>query len=128
MSGFETLTEALIECVRRAGGSKVVGHKLWPEKTVEAAQRHLLNCLNDGKAERLDPDQVLLVAKLARAEGCHAYAQYTADALGYAEPVPLEPRDELGDLLRQYLSSREEDRNRCRRIDALIQQHVGGKS
>lgn len=104
MDAFDTVTAALIECVKAAGGSKVVGHKLWPEKAVDAAQRHLLACLNEGKAERLTPEQVLLVARLARDVGCHAYMHHCARALSYTEPAPIEPRDEADELRRQVLS------------------------
>jgi hypothetical protein len=103
MPTFETTTQALIECVKAAGGSKQVGHKVFPEKTVDQAQRHLLNCLNDERQERLTPDQVLLIAKLARDHGCHAYAHHVAQVLGYAEPVPVEPKDEADELRRQLL-------------------------
>lgn len=103
MPTFETTTQALIECVKAAGGSKQVGHKVFPEKTVDQAQRHLLNCLNDDRQERLTPDQVLLIAKLARGYGCHAYAQHVAQHLGYTEPVPVEPKDEADELRRQLL-------------------------
>ncbi len=103
MDAFDTVNDALIECVKAAGGSKAVGHRLWPEKSVDAAQRHLLACLNDSKAERLTPDQVLLVARLARDLGCHAYAAYVARRLSYADPQPIKPVDEADALRRQVL-------------------------
>lgn len=115
----ETLTEAIIECVRAAGGSKVVGSKVWPEKTVEAAQRHLLNCLNEGKAERLTPEQTLLVARLARDHGCHAYAAFVAHALSYAEPIPVEPRDEADELRRQVLEMGRSLQTALERLDQI---------
>jgi hypothetical protein len=124
MAHFEDLNDCLIACVKAIGGSKQAGLKLWPEKTMEAAQRHLLNCLNDSKAERLAPEQVMLLARLARENGCHAYAEYVADQLSYAEPVPIEPRDEIGDLLRQYLQRKEEERARDGRLERLIAQHL----
>lgn len=102
MGEFETLNDCLVECVKAAGGSKVVGNKIWPEKTVDAAQRHLLNCLADGRAERLSPDQVLLLARLARDAGCHAYMQFCAQQLHYAAPVPREPAQELAELQRAF--------------------------
>lgn len=105
MLEFETLNECLIACVKAAGGSKVVGHKVWPEKTVDAAQRHLLNCLNEGKAERLTPEQTLLIARMARENGCHAYMQYIARDLSYSEPTPVEPEDEADELRRQFIES-----------------------
>src|SRR4051812_7265690 len=97
----ESFNDALIACVKACGGSSQVGRKLWPEKTPEAAQRALLDCLNEDRPARLAPDQVLLVMSLARAKGCHTGMTYIAEHLGYAEPVPIEPKDELADLLRQ---------------------------
>ena len=124
MSEFETLTDCLIECVKAAGGSKQVGHKVWPEKTVDAAQRHLLNCLNEGKAERLTPDQVLLIARLARARGCHAYVQFVAADLSYSEPVPIEPKDEADELRRQFIESTRALAAMAEKIEALDRQSL----
>ena len=39
---MESLNQALVECVKAAGGSAIVGPKLWPEKMKDAAQRLLL--------------------------------------------------------------------------------------
>ena len=103
MDAFDTLTGTLIECVKAAGGSKSVGMRLWPKKTVEAAQRHLLACLNESKPERLTPEQVLLVARLAREHGCHAYMEFCARALSYAAPQPVRPVEEVDELRRQVL-------------------------
>lgn len=122
----ESLTGALIECVKAAGGSKVVGHKLWPEKTVDAAQRHLANCLSDTRSERLSPDQVLLVARLARERGCHAYMHFLAVQLGYAEPVPVAPRDESDELRRQLLESTRNMQAMMQRLEALEAQRAAG--
>jgi hypothetical protein len=105
MGEHETLNDALIECVKAAGGSKVVGHRLWPEKTVEGAQRHLLNCLEGGRAERLSPDKALLVAELARSHGCHAFMAYCATRLHYQAPVPHEPQHELAELQRTFAAA-----------------------
>lgn len=127
MTEFETLNECLIECVKKAGGSKQVGHKVWPEKTVEAAQRHLLNCLNEGKAERLTPDQALLIARLAREKGCHAYAEFVAHTLSYADPQPIEPRDEADELRRQFIESTRSLAAMAERIESLERQQAGQK-
>lgn len=102
---MESLNEALVACVKACGGSKQVAPMLWPEKPTEAAQRLLLDCLNDDRAAHLSPDHVMLVLKLARAKGCHAGFYYMADTLGYSQPAPIEPRDELADLQRQFIAS-----------------------
>jgi hypothetical protein len=103
--GDDTLNAVLIECVKSAGGSKVVAGRLWPEKGIEQAQRRLLDCLNDDRPDRLCPDQVLLIAELARAAGCHAYMAHCAQRLHYAMPVPREPRDELASLQREFVAA-----------------------
>ena len=102
---FESLNDALIQCVKASGGSKSVGVAIWPAKGVEAAQRHLLACLNADRQEKLGPDEVLLVARLAREHGCHAYAEFVAESLGYAPPVPVEPVDAAAELQRQFIEA-----------------------
>ena len=104
----ESLNDALIECVKAAGGSKVVGNKLFPEKMVDAAQRHLLNCLQDGWAEHLKPDQVAFVFKLAREHGSHVGMAYLCQSLGYAPPVPLQPVDAVAQLQREFIEATRE--------------------
>lgn len=115
----ETINDALIECVKALGGSKSAGVALWPAKGVEAAQRHLLACLNPDRAEKLGPDEVLHVLRLARERGCHAGMQYLAAALSYAEPMPVEPRDEADELRRQVLAMGHELQRALSRLDQL---------
>ena len=119
MSLYETTNDALIECVKAAGGSKRVGVAVWPEKTIDAAQRHLLNCLNEGKPERLTPDQVLLIAKLARDAGCHAYQEYVSQSLGYSMPTPVDPVDQAADLQRQLIAATAQLAAMAERISAI---------
>ncbi len=98
-----SLNGELVECVKVLGGSKQVASKLWPEKTPDAAQRLLLDCLNEDRPAHLTPEQMLLVLRLARAKGYHAGFAYMAETLGYAPPVPVEPRDEVAELQRQFV-------------------------
>ena len=95
--------ETLIECVKAIGGSKVAGIALWPAKGVEASQRHLLACLNPERNEKLGPDEVLHVLRLARERGCHAGMQYLAAALSYAEPAHRDRAATGGPLQRSAL-------------------------
>lgn len=98
---YETLNDALIDCVRAAGGSKHVGPKLWPEKTPECAQRMLLDALNEDRPAKLSPDQLLLVLRMAREKGHHGGIAYILTDLGYAPTTPIEPKDEAMELQRQ---------------------------
>lgn len=98
---MEGLNQALIECVKAAGGSANVGRKLFPEKTPESAQRALLDCLNEERPAKLSPEQVLLILRLARAKGFHDGIGFILADLGYAPTSPIEPKDEAAELGRQ---------------------------
>jgi hypothetical protein len=117
---FDNINEALVACVKALGGSKQVGHKLWPEKTVDAAQRHLLACLNEDKAERLSPEQLALLMRMAHAKGFHGVMQFLCDSIGYADPQPIDPRDELTELLKTNQILREQLVRQNERIEKLI--------
>lgn len=120
MSENESLNQALIDAVKALGGSKQVGYKLWPEKTVDAAQRHLLACLNEDKPERLSPDHLMLLLRMARDVGHHGAFGHMCGLLGYAEPQPIHPRDELTELLRDYMAARKDDEHKAERIERAI--------
>ena len=75
------------------------------QKTTEAAQRLILDCMNEDGPAHLTPEQLVFVLKIARSKGFHAGFEFMADQLGYAKPVPMEPRDELADLQRQFIES-----------------------
>jgi hypothetical protein len=98
---MEGLNQALIECVKAAGGSANVGRKLFPEKSPESAQRALLDCLNEERPAKLSPEQVLLILRLARAKGFHDGIGFILSDLGYAPTTPIEPKDEAAELGRQ---------------------------
>lgn len=102
---MESLNDALIACITAAGGSKQVGPLLWPEKAPDSAQRMLLDCMNEDRPAKLSPEQVLLVLRLARAKGYHDGMNFIAAELGYGTPVPVEPRDEVADLMRAFNDS-----------------------
>lgn len=114
---MDTLNDALISCIKAAGGSKQVGPVLWPEKAPDAAQRMLLDCLNEDRPAKLSPEQVLLVLRLARAKGCHDGINFIAADLGYGTPVPMEPRDEVADLMRAFNDSVAQQASLAERIE-----------
>lgn len=102
---MEGLNQALIECVKAAGGSAIVGRKLFPEKQPDAAQRALLDCLNEDRPAKLSPEQVLLILRLARERGHHGGVAFILADLGYAPTAPIEPKDESAELQRQFVEA-----------------------
>jgi hypothetical protein len=115
----DSMNEALIECVKACGGSKQVGPLLWPEKTPEAAQRLMLDCLNEDRPAHLTPEQSMHIMKLARAKGCHVGMQYLSASLGYSEPFPVDVKDEAAELQRQFIAGTEALLKMAERINRL---------
>jgi hypothetical protein len=101
----ESLADALKEVIAVAGGTKSVACKLWPEKTPDAAQRTLLDCLNENRPEKLSPEQVLFLMRLGREIGCHAAINYITRDSGYSDPLPIEPEDEKAKLMREFVAA-----------------------
>lgn len=116
---YDSITEALIACVKASGGSKQVGAILWPDVAPDQAQRKLLNALDDNRPEKLAPSQVLLILKLARQKGFHDGIGYLLDSLCYAPTTPTEPKDEAADLMRQVLESQRLLAAQMERLTAL---------
>ena len=101
----ESLSDALKELIQQSGGSKVVACKLWPEKTPDSAHRTLLDCLNENRAEKLSPEQVLFLLRIGRETGCHSAINYITRACSYSDPQPIEPEDEKAKLMRDFISA-----------------------
>jgi hypothetical protein len=98
---FETVNDAAREVVRALGGTKQIGPKLWPGKEAADAQRHLNDCLNSDRPQRLTPDELITLARWGRDLGCHALASFFNERAGYAPPVPVSPEDEKAELQRR---------------------------
>lgn len=114
---MESLNDAIIECIKAAGGSKVVGPALFPELTLEQAQRKLLDCLNPDRPHKLSPEQFLLVMRLGRKAGSHDVIEFIAADLGYTVPQPVEPRDEMAELMRMFNASVAQQAEIARRME-----------
>lgn len=119
MTQHASLKEALVACITAAGSSKVVGPILFPEKDPVIAAQYLRTCLNEGRKERLTPEQVVLIARLGRKAGCHAYMEWLAHELAYSEPQPVEPRDEQDELRRQILAMGTQLQQALDRLNAM---------
>ena len=117
---YETINEALIACVKACGGSKTVGPLLWPEKPAEAAQRLILDCLNEERPAKLSPEQVFFILRLARQKGFHDGMSFLCGDIGYTKPLPLEPEDEVSELMRAFNASVEIQAQLTARIEKAV--------
>ena len=119
---YEDFSDALRAVVQALGGHKPVGARLWPEKAADAAGRLLSDCLNAAKAEKLSPDQVLLLVRWGRECGCHAAMNFFAGETGYqATPVsPEAERDRLADAILESSRTLERAIKAAERIPARV--------
>jgi hypothetical protein len=116
---FETVNDAAREVVRALGGTKQVGPKLWPGKDQAEAQRHLNDCLNADRPQRMAPDELITLARWGRDIGCHALAQFFNERAGYAPPVPVSPGDEKAELQRKFIEAASYMRGIADRVEEL---------
>lgn len=100
----EDIYEAIKTAVQALGGAKKVGSTLWPDKSPDKAGELLNNCLNRTRHEKLDPEQVLFLSREARKVGVHSIAVFFGDDGGY-QITPIEPKDEMAELQRQYIEA-----------------------
>ena len=102
---MEDFNDALIASIKALGGSKVVGPLLWPEHSIAAAQRTLLDALNPDRPTKLSPEQVVLILSKARALGDHSTMAWLCEKIGYAPPVPMAQEDEAAELQRSFIAA-----------------------
>lgn len=91
----DSIEDAIGTAVQALGGAKQVAAILWPalaQAKPETAYTRLKHSLNPEKAEKLSPDEVLLIAREAAAIGMHCVMEYFAREAGY-ELKALAPAD-----------------------------------
>lgn len=104
---FQDANDALTAAVHAIGGFKQIGVALRPElvgRPQQAAQ-WLRDCLNHEKREKLSPEQLLHLLRLAREGNYHAAKHWIDGETGYAESAPLKPEDALAEQQRRFIEA-----------------------
>lgn len=83
--------------------AKVTGSMLWPAKSPDDAGKYLANCLDRDRNEKLDPEQVLWIAREGKRKGCHYLMAFICDDAEYQRTNPIEPEDERASLQRDFI-------------------------
>lgn len=104
---FEDINDALRQAVKALGGNKAVGVKLWPEKTATAAAQSMSDCLNPERREKLSPEQVVFILRMAREKGYHAAMQFIAFDTGY-KATPVDPQTQKEQLQERFIAAVED--------------------
>lgn len=118
---FTDWNDALDGVVHALGGYKKVGVLLRPElaSKPQAASQWLRDCLNLDRAERMNPDQVFMPLRLARAAEYHAAKHWMDAELGYEQGRPLSPTDEAVSLTHRSQELVRELRSITERLERL---------
>ena len=88
----DSISDAIGAAIAASGGAKRVSGLLWPAMRPEAAYTRLKHALNDERAEKLSPDEMLLVSKFARDAGDYSIGAFYAREIG-CEFKPLSPAE-----------------------------------
>jgi hypothetical protein len=102
---FEDVNDALRHAVQACGGAKVVGGRLWPDRSADAAARQLHDCINPDRPAHLTPEQLMMVFRLARERGEHAPLRWFCGSVGYSSPSPLTIEDERAATQRDFVNA-----------------------
>lgn len=114
----EDIYDALRAAVDALGGTKRVGHALWPAKSIEEAGKHLDRCLLSTSAQKLSLEELMWIFTQSASRGCHVLAAHLGQVAGY-KFVPITPEDEAAELQRQFMRSVEEQKALIERLQRV---------
>lgn len=102
---FEDINDALREAVRQVDGHKKVGAVLRPELPPDGAGNWLRDCLNEARREKLSPEQVVLILRMARDIGFHGAMGFMSFSTGYEPPQPVSVADQEAELQQHFIDA-----------------------
>ena len=123
----ESMADALREVIQSAGGPKAVGERMFPDMPIDHAASRIRDCLNHDRRDRFTPDQVMMILRMGHQAGCHAGMIFIARELGYSDPVPVEPEDEVARLQREFVEASKSLMTMANKIERM-QSRVGLKT
>jgi len=115
----EDWRDALRHVVKALGGYDAVGIELWPGKTRKAAGAWLSDALNPERHAKLALEELLALLSMAKAKGVHLGLHFLCDELGYSRPAPVEPEDQVAELVRQQARILDEMRALTGRLERV---------
>lgn len=115
----ESITDAIREAVQAIGGNKKLGALMFPDLPVDQAAGRIRDCLNPDRRELFSPDQVLMIARLAKSSGNNTIMGYLAAELGYLKPVSIDPEDEIARLQREFVDATRSLHHMASRIESI---------
>lgn len=96
----DTIYDAIGADIAAAGGFKVVAGKIWPNTDPATGATKLRNAVNPEQAQKLCPQEVMIIKRLAKEHGSTATIDYEARDLSYRVEW-IDPEDELEQIERE---------------------------
>jgi hypothetical protein len=113
---YDSLFDAIGADIAAAGGFKTVASKLWPAESLSTSAARLRNSINAEQPQKLCPDELLQIKRLAYEHGSTATVDYEAQQLGY-QVTWVDPKDEADELRRQIADQLAEVSRKLDRIE-----------
>lgn len=101
----ERIEDAIASVIERCGGRKVFACEIYPDKPPRDAHNLVDACLNPERREKFAPSQLMYIMKRGRQVGCHDLTMFISREAGYADPIPVEPEDEIAKLQREFIEA-----------------------
>lgn len=118
IAAYDGIYDALKGAVRALGGAKKAGPLL--RRECHHAEGWLLNCLNADHAQKLDPEQVILLLKLAQEAGFHDAMHFLEHAAGYQPSAPIALESQLAEALADAKAARVRFEEKERDLELLV--------
>ncbi|MGH8258107.1 MAG: hypothetical protein ACREUG_00280 [Steroidobacteraceae bacterium] len=115
----EDVGELVRSLVAALGGAKVVGPRLFPQKSAGAAARYLLDCLNPNRDHDIGVEGFITLLKWGREAAIHFAMHWIADELHYSRPQTIEPEDQAAEILRRVDQARGELTTLLKQLERL---------
>lgn len=113
----DSILDAIGAAVASCGGFKKVAAKLYGDGLdITTATTRLRNSLNPEHLQKLCPQELLSLARIAREQGDHSIMQYLAQELGYSV-TPIDPETERDKLQREFIESVKRCEQLARRLE-----------
>lgn len=115
----ESINDAIREAVQAIGGYKKLGTLMFPDLPADQSAGRVRDCLNADRREHFTPEQMLMIARLAKSAGNNAIMEFFAIELGYLKPVAVDPDDEIARLQREFVEATKSLHHMASRIEAI---------
>jgi hypothetical protein len=117
----DDIYDALRIVIKALGGFDSVGKRLRTEMPSDKAGIWLSDATNRNRAQKLSPEQVLVIAKWGREVGCHALMDFITSDAGYEPTKPKVLAEQLAVLQARALAAKREAENTAADMQTLLE-------